>query len=263
MASVLLRVTLPNGVCLLRLNRSAARNALSFELLQALQSELASLRLDNCTNVRAVVIAGAGPAFCSGHDLKELLALRGDPKARADIFDLCSEVMQAVVTLPQPTIACVDGIATAAGLQLVASCDLAVASKESKFSTPGVKIGLFCSTPGVALARVANRRLAMDMLLTGRTIDSAEAKAGGIISHIAGEGRTPLDVAEELAGLIAASAGDTLRIGKSTFHRQTELQLKDAYAIAGMAMAENLGRRNACTGIESFLQKKQPQWLIE
>ena len=245
-----------NGIATLTLNRPAQRNALSIALMEAMVAELDRIKTD--ASVRVVIVTGAGSCFCSGHDLKEL---RSDP-SRAfyeRVFGLCSEMMQRIVSLPQPVIAAVHGIATAAGCQLVATCDLAVAAEESHFATPGVNIGLFCSTPMVALSRAVPRKQAMEMLLTGDLIDGHEALKIGLVNRLA----PSVQVMEEtlaLATEIVAKSPLTLKIGKEAFYRQAELDLADAYTYASKVMAENMMAMDAAEGIDAFLEKRKPEW---
>lgn len=245
-----------DGVAWLTLNRPAARNALSIELMEALDAELASIDTDPDTKV--VVIGGAGPAFCAGHDLREL---RANPErvAYEAIFQLCSRLMLRIVRLPKPVIARVHGIATAAGCQLVASCDLAVAADTARFATPGVNIGLFCSTPMVALSRAVGRKAAMEMLLTGDLIGAARAYELGLLNKVVKE--ADLDtVITALAQQIVSKSPLTLAIGKEAFYRQAEMGLDQAYAYASEVMARNMRARDAAEGIDAFLAKRPPVW---
>jgi enoyl-CoA hydratase/carnithine racemase len=214
-------------------------------------------------SVRAVVIAANGPAFCAGHDLKELTAHRGDADhGRAyfsHVMETCSALMQSIVRLPQPVIAAVQGVATAAGCQLVASCDLAVASSLAGFCTPGVDIGLFCSTPGVALARNVPRKHAMNMLLTGDTMPAEHAAGIGLVNRVVPPG-TERDEALKLARQIAAKSAMTVRLGKEAFYHQVEMGLDEAYRFASQVMVENMLRRDAAEGIGAFLEKRTPEW---
>jgi enoyl-CoA hydratase/carnithine racemase len=245
-----------NGICTLTLNRPAQRNALSIGMMEALSAALDRIKDD--ASVRVVIITGAGPAFCSGHDLREL---RSDPReaAYANVFRLCSAMMQRIVKLPQPVIAAVHGIATAAGCQLVATCDLAVAAEEAHFATPGVNIGLFCSTPMVALSRCVPRKQAMEMLLTGDPIDAQTALRIGLVNRLA---PTPqvMEEALALAAEIIAKSPLTLKLGKEAFYRQAELSLGEAYALASKVMAENMMAMDAAEGIDAFLEKRRPTW---
>jgi enoyl-CoA hydratase/carnithine racemase len=240
----------------LTLNRPEARNALSIELMTALLEALG--RAAGEPDDRVVVIAGAGPAFCAGHDLRELRQdLRRETYQR--IFALCSELMLAIVRLPKPVIAEVHGVATAAGCQLVATCDLAVAAEEARFATPGVNIGLFCSTPMVALSRAVGRKPAMEMLLTGELIDAAKARSLGLVNRVvAREGlRRTVD---ELARQIAGKSALIVKIGKEAFYRQAELDLAAAYRYTAEIMAKNMLAEDAGEGIDAFLAKRAPIW---
>jgi enoyl-CoA hydratase/carnithine racemase len=245
-----------DGVAWLTLNRPAARNALSLWLMQSLVAELAAIDRDPA--VKVVVIGGAGPAFCAGHDLREL---RANPERAAyeATFELCSRLMTAIVRLSKPVIARVHGIATAAGCQLVASCDLAVAADTARFATPGVNIGLFCSTPMVALSRAVGRKAAMEMLLTGDLIDARRAFALGLVNRVVAESDLDAEVAA-LAGQIVAKSPLTLAIGKEAFYRQAEMGLDDAYAYTSEVMTRNMLARDAAEGIDAFLGKRQPVW---
>lgn len=246
-----------DGVATLTLNRPQARNALSQSMLEALSATLAALAADE--SVRVVVIAGAGPAFCAGHDLKELRTAGYERGYTEALFAKCAEVMTAIVRLPKPVIARVHGIATAAGCQLVASCDLAVAAEDARFATPGVNIGLFCSTPMVALSRTIAPKQAMQMLLTGDLIDAVTALRFGLVNELA-----PADLLETrtaaLARQIAAKSPLTLAIGKEAFYRQAELPLDAAYAYTREVMVRNLAATDAREGIDAFIDKRPPVW---
>ncbi len=244
------------GIATLTLNRPAARNALSVALMTELEGALAAIAAD--ASVKVVVLAAAGPAFCAGHDLKEMRALTGRDEVAA-VFALCSRVMTAVVRLPQPVIAKVHAMATAAGCQLVASCDLAYASTEAKFATPGVNIGLFCSTPMVALSRAVGRKQAMEMLLSGVPVDAVTAERWGLVNRVVPAEALDGAVAE-MAGLIAAKSPYTLKVGKEAFYRQLEMGLDDAYAHASQVMTENMLAMDAAEGIDAFLEKRPPVW---
>jgi enoyl-CoA hydratase/carnithine racemase len=213
--------------------------------------------------VRIVLLAANGPAFSAGHDLKELTARRADPDRGRGYFQQimhsCSTVMQQVVGQPQPVIAVVQGVATAAGCQLVASCDLAVASSAASFATPGVNIGLFCSTPMVALSRNVPRKQAMEMLLTGEIISAAEARRVGLINRVVEPG-AERDAALSLARQIAAKSAHTLKVGKEAFYRQLEMPLAEAYHYAAQVMVENMLARDAEEGIGAFIEKRAPTW---
>jgi enoyl-CoA hydratase/carnithine racemase len=259
-APVLRRET-DSAVTSLILNRPAARNSLSETLLTELLDALKSIAADE--SVRAVVITAEGPAFCAGHDLRELTARRTDPDGGRAFFartmELCSTMMTAVVELPQPVIACVHGIASAAGCQLVASCDLAVADADARFATPGVNIGLFCTTPMVALTRNVAPRHAMEMLLTGEPISADEAHRIGLVNRVVPAGEAPTE-AMRLAQLIASKSARAIRVGKRAFHTQRTMGLDDAYAHASGVMVENLFDVDAAEGIGAFLAKRPPQW---
>lgn len=258
---ILLRETVDGGVAVLTLNRPGARNSLSLELIDELHDALKLIAHDD--GVRVVVIAANGPAFCAGHDLKEMTAHRNDAdRGRANfarIMTSCSAMMQAIVNLPKPVIAAVQGIATAAGCQLVASCDLAVASDQASFATPGVDIGLFCSTPMVALSRNVARKPAMHMLLTGEPVLAEEARAIGLINRVVPHG-SERAAAIALAESIVAKSAHTVKIGKEAFYRQAELGLADAYTYASQVMTENMLARDAEEGIGAFLEKRKPEW---
>ncbi len=250
-----------SGVAVLTLNRPHARNSLSEAMLAALGDALTAIAHDR--DVRAVVLAANGPAFSAGHDLKELNARRSDEdRGRAyfkHIMTLCSTVMQQIVMLPQPVIAAVHATATAAGCQLVASCDLAVASRAAKFATPGVNIGLFCSTPMVALSRNVSRKHAMEMLLTGEAISAEDAARIGLVNHVVEPG-SERDAALKLARKITAKSALVLKIGKEAFYRQVEMPLADAYTHASEVMVENMLAHDAEEGISAFIDKRQPKW---
>jgi enoyl-CoA hydratase/carnithine racemase len=249
------------GITLLTLNRPEARNSLSEAMLSVLGEAFAAIAQDE--SVRAVVIAANGPAFCAGHDLKELTAHRKDAdQGRAffgHVMESCCAMMQSIVRLPQPVIAAVQGVATAAGCQLVASCDLAVASSVAGFCTPGVDIGLFCSTPGVALARNVPHKHAMEMLLTGESVSAEHAARIGLVNRVVAPG-TERESALELARRIATKSAMTVRLGKEAFHRQIEMDLADAYRFASQVMVENMLRRDAAEGIAAFVEKRKPTW---
>ncbi|MBV8096523.1 MAG: enoyl-CoA hydratase [Acetobacteraceae bacterium] len=244
------------GIAWLTLNRPSARNALSRGLMHALQAELQAIATD--PDVRVVVIGGAGPAFCAGHDLREM---RSEPRRETyqALFAQCSQLMLQIVRLPKPVIARVHGIATAAGCQLVASCDLAVAADTARFATPGVNIGLFCSTPMVALSRAVGRKAAMEMLLTGDLIGVQRARELGLVNRVVPEAALDAEVGA-LARQIAAKSPLTLAIGKEAFYRQAEMRLEAAYEYASEVMVRNMMARDAEEGIDAFLQKREPAW---
>jgi enoyl-CoA hydratase/carnithine racemase len=257
---VLLRETV-GSIAILTLNRPAARNSLSEALIADLHAALDAIHHDAL--VRAVVIAANGPVFCSGHDLKELTAHRADAdRGRAyfaHMMSLCSAMMQAIVHLPKPVVAAVQGIATAAGCQLVATCDLAVASQTAGFATPGVDIGLFCSTPMVALSRNVPRKQAMEMLLTGEAITAARAREIGLINDVVAAG-SEREAAIALAQKVARKSAHTIKLGKTAFYRQAEMSLADAYEYASQVMTENMMTADAEEGIGAFIEKREPNW---
>jgi enoyl-CoA hydratase/carnithine racemase len=248
-------------VAVLTLNRPEARNCLSEDLLAALHAAIAEIGGSDA--MRAIVITGAGSAFSSGHDLKELSSHRGDPDSGkayfAKIMDACSRMMLSIVRSPKPVIAAVNGIATAAGCQLVASCDLAVASQDARFATPGVNIGLFCSTPMVALSRNLSRKAAMEMLLLGDMVGANEAKELGLVNRVVKSDET-VNAAVELGRKIAEKPKATLKIGKEAFYRQLEMPLEEAYTYASAVMVENMLHEEAKEGIGAFLEKREPRW---
>lgn len=248
-----------NGITTLMLNRPAQLNALSGVLLNELQSALDAVAKEN--SVRAIVIAGSGPAFCAGHDLKELRANR-NPGFIEDLFRRCSRVMMTLTEIPQPVIARVHGIATAAGCQLVAACDLAVASTEARFATSGVNFGLFCSTPGVALSRNMPRKQAMEMLLTGDFIDAQTALRQGLVNRVVSPAELDSEVAR-LAAAIKSKSRASVSLGKQTFYKQLEMGMEQAYLYASQIMTCNMMDDDAAEGIDAFLQKRPPKWRKE
>ena len=253
-----------DGVATLTLDQPASRNALSIAMIGALIAAFEAIAAERET--RVVVLAAGGPVFSSGHDLREIRAHRADAdKGRGyyeTLMNACSALMQAIVALPKPVIAAVEGIATAAGCQLVAACDLAIAGAEARFATPGVKIGLFCSTPLVAVGRAVSRKHAMEMALTGELYSAGEAERFGLINRITPAGEA-LNEAHKLAAGLAGRSAKTLAIGKKAFYQQIEMGLGDAYAHASRAMVENLLERDADEGIDAFLEKRPPIWERE
>jgi len=248
-------------ITVLTLNRPAARNSLSEGLIAELHAALKDIHDDR--NVRALVIAANGPAFSAGHDMKELTARRSDADGGrayfAQMMNACSAMMQAIVHLPKPVVAAVQGVATAAGCQLVASCDLAVASEAASFATPGVDIGLFCSTPMVALSRNVPRKQAMEMLLTGEPVDARTAQGLGLVNRVVAPG-TERKAAIALAQKVALKSAYTVKLGKEAFYRQAEMNLADAYRYAAEVMTENMMARDAEEGIGAFIEKREPKW---
>jgi enoyl-CoA hydratase/carnithine racemase len=259
-ASVLLRER-DQDIAILLLNRPQARNSLSESLLTALSGALDEIADDK--SIRGVVLAANGPAFCAGHDLKELTGRRGDGDGGRTYFrhvmTICSAMMQQIVKLPQPVIAAVQGPASAAGCQLVASCDLAIASTAAKFATPGVDIGLFCSTPMVALSRNIPRKHAMEMLLTGDMVSAERAAQIGLVNHVVPPGEER-KAALALARQIASKSSYVLKIGKQAFYRQAEMSLAEAYNYASEVMTENMMAHDAEEGICAFIDKRDAQW---
>jgi enoyl-CoA hydratase/carnithine racemase len=248
-------------IAVLTLNRAEARNSLNENTLVALGDAFTAIAHER--DVRVVILTANGPAFSAGHDLKELTKHRTDDDRGRDYFkfimETCSTMMQQIVDLPQPVIAAVQGTATAAGCQLVASCDLAVASRNAKFATPGVNIGLFCSTPMVALSRNVSRKHAMEMLLTGEMIAAEDAARIGLVNRVVEPG-TERDEALKLAQVIAGKSSMTVKTGKEAFYRQLEMPLADAYKYASEVMVENMLARDAEEGICAFIEKRQPKW---
>jgi len=248
-------------VALLTLNRPEARNSLSLDMIAALHREVEDL--GDSDAIRAIVITGAGSAFSSGHDLKEITAHRNDPDRGRAFFaktmSACSDMMMSIVRCSKPVISGVNGIAMAAGCQLVASCDLAVASIGARFATPGVNIGLFCSTPMVALSRNVSRKAAMEMLLLGDIVGADDAKALGLVNRVVAADRV-VNEAVELGRQIAEKPKRTLKIGKEAFYQQLEMPLEEAYAYASSVMVENMLDEEAKEGIGAFIDKRAPRW---
>jgi enoyl-CoA hydratase/carnithine racemase len=248
-------------IAVLILNRPRARNTLSEAMLQALRRALADIAEEKA--VRAVVLAAKGSVFSAGHDLKELTAHRSDADGgrgyTQHIMQICSAMMLSILRLPQPVIAAVEGTATAAGCQLVATCDLAVTSSAAKFSTPGVHIGLFCSTPMVALSRNVGRKHAMEMLITGDTISADDAYRIGLVNRVVEPGMARQH-ALRLAQKISAKSPAVIKLGKEAFYRQIEMGIADAYAYASEVMVQNMMARDAAEGISAFLEKRPPNW---
>lgn len=243
------------AVTTLTLNRPASRNALSSAMLGDLRSHLEDLAADR--SARVVVVTGEGPAFSAGHDLRELRSDEGaDPR---EVFSLCSMVMQQIASLPQPVVAKVGGVATAAGCQLVATCDLAVAGESARFATPGVDIGLFCSTPAVAVSRAVAPKHTMQLLLTGEQIGAQDAYRIGLVNRVVPDDE--LDAATaRLSALLASKPASVIAAGKAAYRRQLGLSLADAYGVATDAMVEGLRQPDAAEGIDAFLTKRPPVW---
>lgn len=254
--SLLLRADRADGLTTLTLNRPGQFNSLSEALLSALQKELDAIAADE--TVRVVVLAGAGKAFCAGHDLKEMRANHSKAYMQG-LFKQCAEVMLTLTRMPQPVIARVHGIATAAGCQLVSMCDLAVAADVAKFAVSGINVGLFCSTPAVGLARNLGRKAALEMLLTGDFIDAMEARTKGLVNRVVPADALDAEI-EALAGSILAKSAVAIRMGKGMFYQQLEMGLADAYAYAGEVMACNMMSEDAGEGIDAFMQKRKPNY---
>ncbi|WP_245566133.1 enoyl-CoA hydratase [Stappia stellulata] len=256
--------TRQGGVLTLTMNRPERKNSLSEEMMEALQSALDAARDDPEAGV--IVLCSTGNVFCAGHDLKEMTAARDHAdRGRAyyaEVMTRCAHLMQTIVTHPKPVIAEVDGVATAAGLQLVASCDLAISSEDARFCTPGVNIGLFCSTPMVALSRNVSRKQAMEMLLTGEIIDASTAREFGLVNRVVPQAYLKQVVAK-YAGTIASKSPLTLKIGKEAFYRQAEMPLDEAYRHCAQVMVDNMMARDAEEGIGAFIEKREPVWTGE
>ena len=244
------------GITTLTLNRPQEFNAMSSAMLETLQQELDQIAADQ--TVRVVVLAAAGKAFCAGHNLKEMRA-HPEQSFQQALFDRCSRMMMTINQLPQPVIARVHGLATAAGCQLVAACDLAVAAESARFATSGIRVGLFCSTPAVAVSRNLSRKKAMELLLTGEFIDAKTAQAQGLINHAVPDDLLD-DAVAELAGHIVAKSAVAVETGKRMFYRQLELGQTEAYAYASEIMACNMMDEDAAEGIDAFLEKRAPVW---
>ncbi|MBE9397956.1 enoyl-CoA hydratase [Pontibacterium sp. N1Y112] len=245
-----------DGVCYLTLNRLDAYNALSMEMMQTLSAELDKITED--ISVRVVVVRGGGKGFCAGHDLKQMLG-EGQEAYYQATFDTCSELMQRIVNLPVPVIAQVHGVATAAGCQLVASCDLAVSADNARFATPGVNIGLFCSTPMVALTRAVAPKHAMELLLLGDLISADRAAEMGLVNWVVAADELEGYVAT-VAGKIASKSRKTLSIGKQAFYKQSEQTLAEAYSSCARVMTDNMLTDDAQEGIDAFITKRKPNW---
>ena len=250
-----------NGVVTVTLSTPHNLNALSLAMIEALIAELDAIANDD--QARVVALAGVGSALSAGHDLREMQAHRNDcDRGRGyyvELFARCSALMQAIVALPKPVIAAVEGVATAAGCQLVAACDLAIAGERARFGLSGVNFGLFCSTPLVAVGRAISRKRAMEMAMTGRLYSATEAERFGLVNRVVAEGRA-LEEAQALARTIAQQSAPTLAIGKRAFYAQIERPLDEAYAVASLAMIDNLAEHDSVEGIGAFLEKRQPTW---
>ena len=250
-----------NSIAHLKMNAPEKLNALSEEMLSALQSQFDNLQNDR--QIRAVILSGSGKAFCAGHDLKEMTAGRqaedGGKAYFTELFQKCARMMTSIQKLPQPVIAQVHGIATAAGCQLVASCDMAVAADSTRFGVNGVNIGLFCSTPMVALSRNIPRKQAFEMLTTGQFINAERARELGLVNRIASEDELE-EATTELAETVASKLAVAVKIGKEAFYNQLQMPLSEAYDYTGSVMAENMLFRDTEEGISAFIEKRDPNW---
>ena len=253
--SILLRAD-AEGLTTLTLNRPQQFNALSMEMLDALQSALDNIAAD--ASVRVVVIAANGKAFCPGHDLKEMLANR-TREFVGGLFDKCCKVMVSISRMPQPVIAKVHGIATAAGCQLVAACDLAVTSSDARFATSGVNFGLFCATPGVAVSRNMSRKQAMEMLMTGDFIDAPTALQWGLVNRVVPVAQLD-EAVQELAAVLLSKPPAVLAAGKKFFYRQIEMDMEPAYKLASQVITDNMLGPDALEGVSAFVEKRKPDW---
>jgi enoyl-CoA hydratase/carnithine racemase len=249
--------TVANGVATLTLNRPERFNALSSQMIAAMQAELNAIASN--TSVRAVILAAAGKGFSAGHDLKEMRAHTGDQGWQQGLFEACSRMMITLTKMPQPVIARVHGIATAAGCQLVSMCDLAVAAEEATFAMPGINIGVFCSTPAVGVVRNIGRKRAMEMLLTGQLIDAATALAWGLVNRVVPISKLDAEVSR-FTEIILSRSSATIRFGKQAFYDQVDRPLDAAYDVAGEVMACNMLLEDAAEGIDAFLQKRAASW---
>jgi len=250
--------TVENGVATLTLNRPQRFNPLSSQMIAAIQAELDAIASD--ASVRVVILAAEGKGFCAGHDLKEMRAHTEDKGWQQGLFKACSRMMIALTEIPQPVIARVQGIATAAGCQLVSMCDLAVAADTATFAMPGVNIGVFCSTPAVGVVRNVGRKHAMEMLLTGEPIDAATAQSWGLVNRVVPSSRLDAEI-QRFTDIILSRSSATIRFGKQAFYRQIDHPLAAAYDIASEVMACNLLLDDAAEGIDAFLQKRPANWL--
>ena len=262
--SILLEELTDNGVIRLTLNDDKRRNSLSEEMMEKLTLSLKNASKNE--DIRVIIIAGNGPAFCSGHDLKQMSAGRNSNdnglEYFTEVFSSCSTLMQLIVNHPKPVIAEISGVAAASGCQLVACCDLAVAGKSARFITPGVNIGLFCSTPMVALSRNVSNKAAMEMLLTGEMVDSKKAEHIGLVNRVV-EDNNLTESTMAMAKLIASKSRMTLKTGKQAFYKQKEMSLSDAYDYASSVMVENMLKIDAQEGIDAFIEKRHPKWRDE
>ena len=254
-AFVLSRIA--NEVATLTLNRPERFNPLSYQMISAIQAELDAIARD--PSVRLVILASEGKGFCAGHDLREMRAHTEDKSWQQSLFDNCSRMMIALTEIPQPVIARVHGIATAAGCQLVSMCDIVIAADTARFAMPGVNIGVFCSTPAVGVVRSIGRKRAMEMLLTGETIDAATALSWGLVNRVVPETRLDAEI-RRFTDIILSRSTAAIRLGKQSFYRQIDRPLGAAYDVAGEVMARNMLLEDAAEGIDAFLQKRPANW---
>ena len=245
------------SIYIMTLNNSIKRNPLSLELISTIQKELVYIKKNK--NIKVVIIKSIGPSFCSGHDLKEVKQSSSSKNKLIEIFKTCSKMMLSIRSLPLPVIACVDGIAAAAGCQLVASCDLAVASKESSFQTPGVNIGLFCSTPMVSISRKVQIKDIMYMLLTGDALNASKAKEIGLINEVVMKKDLEKKVLK-IANKIASKSFQSIKIGKEAFYNQLEMPISEAYDYTSKVMTLNMQASEAKEGVNAFIEKRKPVW---
>ena len=263
-SDILLEELTENGIMRLILNDTKRRNSLSEEMMAKLTKSLG--RASKNDAVRVIVIAGMGPAFCAGHDLKQMSAARNNTDKGLEyfkeVFSACSELMISITNNTKPVIAEVAGVAAAAGCQLVACCDLAIAGESARFVTPGVNIGLFCSTPMVALSRNVSNKAAMEMLLTGEMVDSKKAEHIGLVNRVVDD-KNLTESTMDMAMVIASKSRMTVKTGKQAFYRQKEMSLADAYDYASSVMVENMLKIDAEEGIDAFIEKRQPKWQDE
>ncbi|HET9340938.1 MAG TPA: enoyl-CoA hydratase [Casimicrobiaceae bacterium] len=249
-------VAVDAGIARLTMNRPKQYNAISREMIDAMQDALDAIARDRA--VRAVVIAGNGPAFSGGHDLKEMMGCRTEAFI-GGLFDACSRVMLTMAALPQPVVARVHGTATAAGCQLVAACDLAVASSEARFATSGINFGLFCATPGVPVSRNVSRKRAFEMLFTGEFIDASTALDWGLVNSVVAPAEIDAEL-DRLIGMIVSKPRDVIAAGKALFYEQLEARLAQAYGLAGKAITRNMLGPDAAEGVGAFIEKRKPNW---
>ncbi len=255
--SIIKRVISKDGICELTLTNPDKRNPLSLALIDKLQIELDYLK--NSKSIKVLILKSTGPSFSSGHDLSEIKAASGSKKKLLNIFNKCSKMMQSIREIPQPVIACIDGVAAAAGCQLVASCDLAISSPNSFFQTPGVNIGLFCSTPMVAISRKVQPKDMMHMLLTGEKVSAREAREMKLINKVVSKSKLNKEVLK-IAKIISRKSFESILIGKIAFYKQLEMPINKAYNYTSLVMTKNMSKKDAKEGINAFIEKRKPVW---